>query len=102
MAEARFKASQTVARGVMAKGRSADKASTKRPDRQVVDEAPASDQGEKINAKGAGRPKGPKLKMLSLGLPVDLVERLDAWRFERKIESRTAAIRELLEKGLKP
>lgn len=94
MAEARFKASQTAALEVLGRKGSADKVSTKKVDRP-------SKQGEKINTPSAGRPKGPDLKMLSLGLEPALVARIDEWRFKNKQTSRADAIRALLEEGLK-
>ena len=37
---------------------------------------------------------------LQLTLSPDLVEAIDTYRFSRRIESRNAAIRELIERGL--
>jgi metal-responsive CopG/Arc/MetJ family transcriptional regulator len=40
--------------------------------------------------------------MLSLQLPDDLNARIDDYRFEQRLASRSAAIRELIERGLAP
>lgn len=102
MAEPRFKASQTVAQEVMAKGRargSTDKVSTKPVRRQPVDQG-SSASVEKINTKAAGRPKGPERKPLLITLEPAMIERVDNWGFKNGIGKRVEAIRALLEKGL--
>jgi hypothetical protein len=78
-------------------------------DRRARPTKSPSRQGEKVNTKpaaekkgGRGRPKGPDLRMLSLGLAPALIERIDKWRFGQEIGTRSDAIRALVEKGLEP
>lgn len=57
--------------------------------------------GEIGRAGKRGRPAGPPRMMVSLGLPPGLVKRVDGWASARGV-TRTTAVRNLLERGLKP
>jgi len=52
-----------------------------------------------LEGRRRGRPPGPEVQMLSIGLPPDLVRRVDAVRVGR---TRTETVRVLLEAALKP
>jgi metal-responsive CopG/Arc/MetJ family transcriptional regulator len=43
---------------------------------------------------------GPPARVTTISLPRSLVERVDAFRFERRLSSNAEAIRQLLEEGL--
>jgi metal-responsive CopG/Arc/MetJ family transcriptional regulator len=43
---------------------------------------------------------GPPARVTTISLPRSLVERVDGFRFERRLSSRAEAIRQLLEEGL--
>jgi len=46
--------------------------------------------------------KRPEPERIAIPMPEDLVRRIDEFRWENRLPSRAAAIRQLIEQGLKP